>query len=149
MSEKKTPVERMLNLALATALNQYQFYMDASSTVQTEEMKELLLFLSKSEEAIIDKIESMMFSGIVDAVEEARTIETDEPNETPFDLIRAETDPRLYVCNRALKIAMSAYTFYLSIAARAKSPVISRLFQYLTHQKAEQISLIRSVCESF
>jgi hypothetical protein len=149
MSEKKTPVERMLNLALATALNQYQFYLDASTTVQTEEMKELLLFLSKSEEAIIDKIESMMFSGIVDAVEEARTVEMDAPDETPFDLMRAETDPRLYVCNRALKIAMSAYTFYLSIAARAKSAVISRLFQYLTHEKAEQIRLIRSVCESF
>jgi len=148
-SEKKNPVERMLNLALATSLNQYQFYLDASSTVQTDEMKELLLFLAKSEEAIIDKIESMMFTGIVDAVEEARTIEVEEPDETPFDLMRAEVDPRLFVCNRALKIALSAYTFYLSIAARAHSPVISRLFQYLVFSKAEQIKMIRSVCESF
>jgi len=149
MSQKKSPIERMLNLALATALNQYQFYLDASSTVRTDEMKELLLFLSKSEEAIIDKIESMMFSGIVDAVDQAGRIELEEPDETPFDLMRAETDPRLFVCNRALRMAMSAYTFYLSIAARAKSEVISRLFHYLAYAKTEQIKLIRSVCESF
>jgi rubrerythrin len=149
MSQKKNPVERMLNVALATSLNQYQFYQDASSTVETEEMKELLLFLAKSEEAIIDKIESMMFRGISDAVEEARTADVEEPDETPFDLMRAEVDPRLFVCNKALKIAMNAYTFYLSIAARAHSPVISRLFQYLVHTKGEQIKMIRSVCESF
>jgi rubrerythrin len=149
LMSQKNPVERMLNVALATSLNQLQFYQNASSTVQTEEMKELLLFLAKSEEAIIDKIESMMFRGIVDAVEEARTAEVEEPNQTPFDLVRAEVDPRLFVCNKALEIAMSAYTFYLSIAARARSPVISRLFQYLVYTKGEQMKMIRSVCESF
>jgi rubrerythrin len=148
MNEQKSPIDQMLNLALATAMNQYQFYLDISSKVETTKVKELLLSLARSEEALIVKIESMMVSGVLDAVERTRTMEEDEPDDTPFDLVQAETDPRLYVCNRALKMTMKGYTFYLSIAARAKSEVISRVFRYFAHMKAEQIRQIRFICES-
>lgn len=150
MREDVTPVQHMLKLALATTLNHYKFYTDAARVAQTATVKALLTLLAESEEELASKIEEMMVRGIVEAVEIAGQVsDEDMPDPTPFDLVRAETDPRLFVCNKALDQELKAYTFFLSIAARARSEVISRLFQYFAIVKADQISRIRRVCETF
>lgn len=150
MREDVSPVQHMLRLALATTLNHYKFYTDASKVAQTTTVKALLTLLAESEEELASKIEDMMARGIVEAVELAGHLSGEEtPDPTPFDLARAETDPRLFVCNKALDQELKAYTFFLSIAARARSEVISRLFHYFAHVKAEQIVRIRNVCETF
>ncbi|MGQ4870335.1 MAG: hypothetical protein ACP6IT_00675 [Candidatus Thorarchaeota archaeon] len=150
MREDVGPVQHMLRLALATVLNHYKFYMDAARVAQTTTVKALLTLLAESEEEVAGKIEEMMARGIVEAVDLAgKMMDDDTPDGTPFDLARAETDPRLFVCNKALEQEIKAYTFFLSIAARARSEVISRLFQYFAHVKSEQIARIRRVCETF
>ena len=49
----------------------------------------------------------------------------------------------------ALKQEIKGYTFYLSIAARAKTELASRLFEYLAFIKSQQIDQIRKVCTTF
>ena len=156
MSTHKSPILRMLKLALATSLNQLQFYESAAKTAQITEVKALLNVLAESEEAMIDRIEQMLsisrnplliVDEITENLEELESLE--DPDETPFDLHRNETDPRIFVCNKALEMTLKGHSFFLSISARAKSDLVSRLFQYFARQKAEQISKIRRVCETF
>ena len=150
MREDVTPIQHMLRLALATTLNHYKFYTDAARVAQTTTVKALLTLLGQMEEELADKIEEMMAVGITDAVELAGHLDPNEtPDATPFDLSRAETDPRLFVCNKALEQEVKAYTFFLSIAARARSEIVSRLFQYFAYVKFDQISRIRKVCSTF
>lgn len=156
MSTQQNPILRMLKLALATSLNQLQFYENAAATAQIPEVKALLNVLAESEEAMIDRIEQMLsisrnpllivdeITGSLDELESLK-----DPDETPFDLHRNETDPRIFVCNKSLEMTLKGYSFFLSISARAKSDLVSRLFQYFARQKAEQISKIRRVCETF
>ncbi len=147
MSRTKSQVEHMLNLALATSLNHYKFYADAAEAVENPKTKALLMVLAESEENLAEEIEDMIMTGILDAVEKAVQFDDESsPDETPFDLVRAETDPRIFICNKALQQEIKGYTFFLSIAARAKSEVISHLFQYFAHIKHEQIRKIRRVC---
>ncbi len=140
----------MLNLALATSLNHYKFYLDAANEATEPKIKALLMVLSESEEQLAAEIERMIAEGIAGPVQEAvRYADETPPDETPFDLHRAETDPRLFICNTALEMELKGYTFYLSIATRAKSEVIHRLFLYFAHLKAEQIKKLRRVCQTF
>jgi rubrerythrin len=156
MSTQQNPILRMLKLALATSLNQLQFYEKAASTAQIPEVKALLNVLAESEEAMIDRIEKMLSISrnpllIVDEITESfgELKSYTNPDETPFDLHRNETDPRIFVCNKALEMTLKGYFFFLSISTRAKSDLVSRLFQYFARQKVEQISKIRRVCETF
>jgi hypothetical protein len=146
----------MLKLALATSLNQLQFYEKAAESARIPEVKALLKVLAESEDAMIDRIEQMLsisrnplliVDEITESLEELEALET--PDETPFDLHRNETDPRIFVCNKALEMTLKGHSFFLSISVRAKSDLVSRLFQYFAHQKADQISKIRRVCETF
>jgi len=93
----------------------------------------------------------LLLDRIVDALEALQqTEDRDElPDETPFDLTREDTDPRIFICNKALRKEVKGYTFYLAIAARATSRPISRLFEYLAHVKMLQIKKIRRACETF
>ena len=151
MSEERNPINQMLKMALTTAASHYQYYHHTALNVETPEVKALLMVLAETEAELMEKIRNMIVTGIVDELEELTTLsDLDEsPNETPFDLTREETDPRIFVCNKALRKEIKGYAFYLAIAARAKSPLISRLFEYLAYVKAGQISKIRKVCESY
>ena len=119
--------------------------------VETPDVKALLMVLADVEDELMDLIGGMMATGIVDALEELeQTKDRDEiPDETPFDLTREDTDPRIFICNKALRKEVKGYTFYLAIAARAKSRPISRLFEYLANVKMLQIKKIRRACETF
>jgi rubrerythrin len=146
----------MLKLALATSLNQLQFYESAAETAQIPEVKALLNVLAESEEAMIDRIEQMLSISrnplmIVDEISESfQELESlEDPDETPFDLYRSETDPRIFICNKALEMTLKGYSFFLSISVRAKSDLVSQIFQYFARQKADQIARIRRVCETF
>jgi rubrerythrin len=147
----KNPVEQMLRLAHTTTASHFQYYHNAALNVETAEVKALLMVLADTEAELMDQLKSMMIRGIIAELEELSeaTDRYDSPDEMPFDLSREETDPRIFVCNRALEKELKGYTFFLSIAARAKSKVISRLFEYLSYVKVKQIVRIRKVCESF
>ena len=151
MSGGKNPVAHMLNLALASAADHYQYYHNAAMNVELPQVKALLLILSEVEGELIDKIRDMMATGIVEEIEEVAEFDITQelPDETPFDLHREDTDPRIYICNRALEKELKALKFFISIAGRARSEVISRLFQYFAHVKLKQIRKIRRACGSF
>ncbi|MEM2141820.1 MAG: hypothetical protein QXQ81_00990 [Candidatus Thorarchaeota archaeon] len=150
MSVDKKTIENMLNLALATSLNHLDFYLSASNEYEDPKTRALLIVMAELEEEIAASIEEMMIHGIATAVQQAAEFNPDEgPDETPFDLRRAEQDKRIYLCNKILDLEIKGYTFYLSIAARAKSELISRLFQHLAMLKAKQIDRIRRVCQTF
>ncbi|MBD3405963.1 MAG: hypothetical protein GF411_07545 [Candidatus Lokiarchaeota archaeon] len=149
MSRRENPVYNMLNLALANSLNHIQFYMDAANVVETPKIKALLLVLAEAEEELAEKIEDMMLTGIVDEVVEAADMDLQDPDETPFDLTREDSDPRIFICNKALRQEVNGFSFYRSIAFRAKSPVVKRLFTFFANFKMEQIKKIRKICKTF
>lgn len=157
MSEA-TSHQHLLKLALTTTANQYDFYLKAANAAETPQVKALLMVLAETEGELIERIRLMMTTGILDVVEEVakETFSYDDPNPTPFGMDRTpfaesniDTDPRLYVCNRALEKEFSGFTFYKSISSRAKSELIRRVFNYLAFIKSEQIQRIRRVCATF
>jgi hypothetical protein len=122
------------------------------------QVKALLMVLAETEGELIERIRLMMTTGILDVVEEVakETFSYEDPDATPFGMDRTpfsesniDTDPRLYVCNRALEKEFSGFTFYKSISSRAKSELIRRVFDYLAFIKSEQIERIRKVCATF
>lgn len=150
MFAEKNPIRSMLTLALTTMANHYQYYDSIAAQAEIPEVKALLLILAETEGELLDRIRDMIATGIVEAVDEVAGIdEIPEPDATPFDLTRNDTDPRIFVCNKALEMELKGYTFFLTIAARAKSEVISRLFEYLAYIKVVQIERIRRVCSTF
>lgn len=157
MSEA-TSHQSLLKLALTTAANQYDFYLKAADAASTPQVKALLMVLADTEGELVEKIRLMTSTGILDAIEEVAkdTFSYDEPDPTPFGMDRTpfaksnpDTDPRLYVCNKALEKEFSGFTFYRSISSRAKSEVIRRLFEYFASIKSQQITRIRRVCSTF
>jgi hypothetical protein len=155
MINAKDPVKYMLNLALATALNDLQFCLDEEAARTAPEVKALLKVLAESEETLIAAIEGMMISGVTTAMEEVLRLRdsTTPPNENPFEFGSAFSPglqfERWSLCNGALERGFKAYRFYISIATRAKSKVVSRLFEYLSYLKGRHINRLRRVCESF
>lgn len=145
------PVTQMLKLALTTVANHYQYYHKASMAAETPEVKALLTVLAETESELMDKIKEMMRFGISTELQELSdsNLLDEEPDATPFDLTREDTDPRIFVCNKALNHEIKGYTFFLSIAARAKSKVVSRLFEYFAYVKLVQIGRIRRICDTF
>ena len=148
----------MLKVALTTSANHYDFYLKAANTAETAQVKALLMVLAETEGDLIERIRLMMTTGILDEIEEATSsaFSIKEPNPTPFGMDRTpfaasnpDTDPRLYVCNRALAMEFKGFTFYISIANRAKSVMIKKLYEYFAYIKSEQIQKIRKVCETF
>ena len=157
MSEA-TSHQHLLKLALTTSANQYDFYLKAANAAETPQVKALLMILAETEGELIERIRLMMTTGILDVVEEVAkgTFSYNEPDPTPFGMDRTpfavsnpDTDPRLFVCNRALEKEFSGFTFYKSISARAKSELIRRVFDYLAFIKSQQIERIRKVCATF
>ncbi|TFF96896.1 hypothetical protein EU546_00370 [Candidatus Thorarchaeota archaeon] len=156
MSDAKT-INQLLNVALTTSANHYDFYLKAANAVETPQVRALLMVLAETEGDLIERIRTMMATGILDAIEEiARTPQSEEPNPTPFGMDRTpfsasnpDTDPRLFACNRALEMEFKGYRFFKSISSRAKSEMMKRLFDYLAFIKSEQIIKIRRVCSSF
>lgn len=147
----KNPLETLLNLALSMSTRHYEYYDETASSVETPQVKALLRVLADTERDLIIEIRDMMATGVLDEIEEMGRIEVgdDPPDDTPFAPDRNDTDPRIFVCNKALEQEVKGYTFYLSISARAKSELVSRVFEYLAFIKSEQIERIRKVCESF
>ena len=157
MSEQSSH-QHLLKMALTTTANQYDFYLKAANAAEMPQVKALLMVLAETEGELIERIRLMMTTGILDVVEEVakESFSYDDPNATPFGMDRTpfaesniDTDPRLYVCNRALEKEFSGFTFYKSISARAKSELIRRVFEYLAFIKSEQIERIRKVCATF
>ncbi|NHI89986.1 MAG: hypothetical protein EAX87_10715 [Candidatus Thorarchaeota archaeon] len=157
MSEA-TPHQHLLKLALTTTANQYDFYLKAANAAETPQVKALLMVLADTEGELIERIRLMMTTGILDVVEEVakENFTYEDPDATPFGLDRTpfsesniDTDPRLYVCNRALEMEFEGFTFYKSISSRAKSELIRRVFDYLAYIKSRQIERIRRVCVTF
>jgi hypothetical protein len=157
MSEA-TPHQHLLKLALTTTANQYDFYLKAANAAETPQVKALLMVLADTEGELIERIRLMMTTGILDVVEEVAKehFTYEDPDATPFGLDRTpfsesniDTDPRLYVCNRALEMEFEGFTFYKSISSRAKSELIRRVFDYLAYIKSRQIERIRRVCVTF
>lgn len=156
MSDGKA-LHQLLNLALATSANHYDFYLKAAEAVETPQVKALLMVLAETEGDLLEKIRGMMMTGILEEIEEiARVPQVEEPDPTPFGMDRTpfsasnpDTDPRLFACNRALEMEFKGYAFFKSISSRAKSEMIRRLFDYLAFIKSEQIAKIRRVCSSF
>ncbi|MFO7837441.1 MAG: hypothetical protein R6V83_12420 [Candidatus Thorarchaeota archaeon] len=151
MNSSQKTIEQMLKVALATAINHFDYYQRAAEKVKTPKVKALLMVLAESEEELIDRIEDMLATGILEEIESVlESAELNEtPNPTPFDLQRAETDPRLFACNKALEQEVKAYNYFLSLAVRMKTDLVSRLFEYFASRKAAQIEDIRRVCSSF
>jgi len=157
MSES-TSHQHLLKLALTTTANQYDFYLKAANAAETPQVKALLMVLAETEGELIERIRLMMTTGILDVVEEVvkESFSYKDPDPTPFGMDRTpfaesniDTDPRLYVCNKALEKEFSGFTFYRSISSRAKSELIRRVFDYLAYIKSEQIARIRKVCTTF
>jgi hypothetical protein len=153
-----TSHQHLLKLALTTSANQYDFYLKAANAAETPQVKALLMVLAETEGELIERIRLMMTTGILDVVEEVakETFSYEDPDPTPFGMDRTpfaesnpDTDPRLFVCNRALEKEFSGYTFYKSISSRAKSELIRRVFEYLAFIKSKQIERIRKVCVTF
>ena len=145
-------------MALTTTANQYDFYLKAANAAETPQVKALLMVLAETEGELIERIRLMMTTGVLDVVEEVvkEGFSYEEPDSTPFGMDRTpfaesniDTDPRLYVCNRALEKEFSGFTFYKSISSRAKSEMIRRVFDYLAFIKSQQIERIRKVCITF
>ncbi|MHA2377784.1 MAG: hypothetical protein ACXADS_00740 [Candidatus Thorarchaeota archaeon] len=155
MSDKKDPVRHMLTLALATALNDLEYYEQTLEKTTAPQVRALLNVLAESEEDLIDRIEHMMFAGVLDAVDESKRLKgiMKSPNDEPFDFASPFSSSiqfqRWSLCNETLQRGMKAHSFYLSIAARAKSGVVTALFEYLAHLKSLHIERLRKVCESF
>ncbi len=147
----KNPLETLLNLALSMSTRHYEYYDETAGSVETPQVKALLRVLADTERDLIIEIRDMMATGVLDEIEEMGRVEVgdDPPDDTPFAPDRNDTDPRIFVCNKALEQEVKGYTFYLSISARAKSELVSRVFEYLAFIKSEQIERIRKVCESF
>ncbi|MHA2142860.1 MAG: hypothetical protein ACXADC_14755 [Candidatus Thorarchaeota archaeon] len=143
------PTSPMLKLALSTARSQYEFYLNAAQGAEMDEVKALLNRLAESESSMMDKIQHMMVTGIVDEIEELNNVDDSVPDTTPFDPSRAESDPRIFVCNQVLDRSVKTYTLFLRLATRAKSEVISRLFEYLAHLEKRQIDELRGICDRY
>ena len=148
----------MLRVALTTSANHYDFYLKAANAVETTQVKALLMVLADTEGDLMERIRLMMTTGILDQIEEvaSESFSTVEPNPTPFGMDRTpfavsnpDTDPRLFVCNRALEMEFKGFSFFSSISSRAKSELMKRLYAYFAHIKSEQIEKIRKVCETF
>ena len=150
--------QHLLKLALTTTANHYDFYLKAANAAETPQVKALLMILAETEGELIERIRLMMTTGILDVVEEVAkdSFFYEDPDPTPFGLDRTpfsesniDTDPRLYVCNRALEKEFEGFTFYKSISSRAKSELIRRVFDYLAFIKSRQIERLRRVCVTF
>lgn len=148
----------MLKIALTTSANHYDFYLKAANAVETTQVKALLMVLAETEGDLIDRIRLMMATGILDQIEEvsSNTFAMKDPNPTPFGMDRTpfaasnpDTDPRLFVCNRALEMEFKGFSFYSSISNRAKSAMMKKLYEYFAYIKSEQIEKIRKLCETF
>lgn len=145
------PLRPMLKLALSTARSQNELFVGLSETAKMPEVKSLLAYLVESESWMIDKLEHMMITGIVDELEELSTLGDRDaiPDSTPFDPNREETDPRIFVCNKVLTGSIKTYTLYLRLATRAKSELVSGLFEYLAYMKRQQIYELRRACSRY
>ncbi len=141
----------MLKLALATAKSQYEFFLRTAENSQVTEVKALLMVLAETESEMMGKIQHMIASGILDEIEELHRAKdrNEMPDETPFDPARAESDPRMFVCNLALEKSIKTYTFYLTMATKTKSEAVSTLFEYLALLEMRQIRELRRVCCTF
>ena len=145
------PLNAMLKLALATAKSQYKFFLRTAENSEVAEVKALLMVLAESESDMMSKIQHMMMSGILDELEELAAAKDRQstPNSTPFDPSRAETDPRIFVCNMALEKNIRTYTFFLTMATKTKSEVVSTLFEYLALLEMRQIGELRRICSTY
>lgn len=125
--------------------------METAEQVQTPQVKALLNVLAETERDLIAHINHMMVTGVLDEIEAMGKVEVgdDPPDDTPIAPDRIDTDPRIFVCNKALEQEIKGYTFYLSIATRAKTELASRLFEYFAFIKSQQIEQIRKVCITF
>jgi len=148
---RKNPLDPLLNMAMAMSTRHYEYYIEAAEQVQNPKVKALLNVLAETEQDLIAHINHMMVTGILDEIEEMGKVEVgaNPPDDSPFAPERNDTDPRIFVCNKALEQEIKGYTFYLSIAARAKTELASRLFEYLAFIKEQQIEQIRKVCSTF
>ena len=144
-------LEPMLKLALVTAKSQHKFFTSTANKVKMPEAKALLLVLAESEFDLVGKIQHMIATGILDELEELNKARdrNEMPDSEPFDPSREETDPRIFICNKALDKSISSYKLYLTLATRSKSEVVSRLFEYLAYLKMKQIERLRRVCETY
>ena len=147
----KNPLDPLLNIAMAMSTRHYEYYIEAAEQAQTPKVKALLNVLADTERDLIAHIRHMMVTGILDEIEVLERVTTDgtPPDDSPIATERIDTDPRIYVCNKALEQEIKGYTFYLSLAARAKTDLVSRLFEYLAFVKSQQIEHIRKVCTTF
>jgi rubrerythrin len=147
----KNPLDPLLNIALAMSTRHYEYYTVTAEQVQMPKVKALLNVLADTERDLIAHIRHMMVTGILDEIEVLERVTTDgtPPDDSPIAPERIDTDPRIFVCNKALEQEIKGYTFYLSLAARAKTELASRLFEYLAFVKSQQIEHIRKVCMTF
>jgi len=147
----KNPLDPLLNMAMAMSTRHYEYYSRTAEQVQTPKVKALLLVLAETEQELIAHIRHMMVTGILDEIEVIGRVEVGDepPDDSPIAPERKDTDPRIFVCNKALEQEVKGYAFYLSIAARAKTEIASRLFEYLAFIKSQQIEQIRKVCSTF
>ncbi|MFQ5832907.1 MAG: hypothetical protein ACE5H4_09410 [Candidatus Thorarchaeota archaeon] len=145
------PLRPMLRLALSTARSQHKLFVSLTDTSKMPEVKSLLAYLVESESWMIERLQHMMITGIVDELEELSRLEDRDsvPDPSPFDLSREETDPRIFVCNKVLKESVDTYTIYLRLATKAKSELVSGLFEYLAYMKRQQIHELRRACEQY
>lgn len=147
---RKNPLDPLLNMAMAMSTRHYEYYMKTAEEVQTPQVKALLIILAETESDLIAHIRHMMVTGVLDEIEfMEKVVSSDPPDDSPIAPERIETDPRIFVCNKALEQEVKGYTFYLSMAARAKSELASRLFEYLAYIKSKQIGQIRKACITF
>jgi hypothetical protein len=148
---RKNPLDPLLNMALAMSTHHYEYYSETAEQIETPQVKALLLVLAETESELIAHIRHMIATGILDEIEAMGRVEVgdDPPDDSPIAPERIDTDPRIFVCNKALEQEIKGYTFYLFISARANTELVSRLFEYLAFIKSQQIEQIRNVCITF
>ncbi|NHJ14671.1 MAG: hypothetical protein EAX95_13410 [Candidatus Thorarchaeota archaeon] len=145
------PLTPMLKLALSSAKFDHEYFQSLAAEAKMPEVKLLLFVLAESESKMIEKIQHMMLTGVVDELEELSGIKDRDavPDSTPIKPSKIDTDPRVFVCNKVLEKSIKTYMLYLRLATRAKSELVSRLFEYLAHLKMRQVVDLRSRCEAY
>jgi hypothetical protein len=140
-----------MKLAQSTAKSDHDFYLGTAEKSEMPEVKALLMVLADSESKLIEKLQHMMITGIVDELEELTNAHDRDAivDSTPFDLMRTGTDPRIFVCNKVLERSIKTYTLYLRLATKTKSELGSRLFEYLAYLKKCQLDELRNICENY
>ncbi|MHA1577183.1 MAG: hypothetical protein ACTSU3_07465 [Candidatus Thorarchaeota archaeon] len=152
MISKKVPLRSFLNNAYIKEMNNYNFYYSISrNDIQNPLVRDLIVEISEAEAGLVDRIEHMMNSDVVEIVNLSfsRDYFASPPNPTPFDPIRAEKEFHIAVCNEVLGMEYETYKFYQTLFNKTNHEELKFFFKQCASLKGEIITRIRDLFETF